>query len=134
MSVLTKEKIESFRAFVNMRHGISHQSADRMLLEAIELLYPGSLLADWELKDLLRDIKNGRDIENSYNWTRNEAAFILQCPDVYEIWEDVKNNKAGLRYAADLKYAAMEAEEAGEAAIEPAPETPLTGEVPNEDR
>ena len=125
MSALTKEKIESFRAFVNMRHGISSQSADRMLLEAIQLLYPGSLLADWELRDLLRDIKNGRDIENSYNWTRTEAAFILQCPDVYEILEDVKSNKAGLRYAADLKYAAMEA---SEAAIEPAPETPLTGE------
>ena len=125
MSVLTKEKIESFRAFVNMRHGISHQSADRMLLEAIKLLYPGSLLADWELQDLLRDIKDGRDIENSYNWVRTEAAFILQCPDVYEIWEDVKSNKAGLRYAADLKLAALEA---SEAAIEPAPETPTTGE------
>ena len=125
MSVLTKEKIESFRAFVNMRHGISSQSADRMLLAAIELLYPDSLLADWELKDLLRDIKEGRDIENSYNWFRNEAAFILQCPDVHEIWEDVKSNKAGLRYAADLKLAALEA---SEAAIEPAPETPTTGE------
>ena len=128
MSVLTKEKIESFRAFVNMRHGISSQSADRMLLAAIELLYPDSLLADWELKDILRDIKDGRDIENSYNWPRNEAAFILQCPDVYEILEDVKSNKAGLRYAADLKYAAMEAAEASKAAIEPAPETPTTGE------
>ena len=128
MSVLTKEKIESFRAFVNMRHGISSQSADRMLLEAIQLLYPGSLLADWELRDLLRDIKNGRDIENSYNWTRTEAAFILQCPDVYEIMEDVKNNKAGLCYAADLKLEALEAAEASKAAIEPAPETPTTGE------
>ena len=128
MSVLTKEKIESFRAFANMRHGISHQSADRLLLEAIELLYPNSLLADWELKDLLRDIKDGRNIENSYNWFRNEAAFILQCPDIYEILEDVKNNKAGLRYAADLKLAALEAAEASKAAIEPAPETPLTGE------
>ena len=125
MSVLTKEKIESFRAFVNMRHGISSQSADRMLLAAIELLYPDSLLADWELKDILRDIKDGRDIENSYSFTRNEAAFILQCPDVHEIWEDVKSNKAGLRYAADLKLAALEA---SEAAIEPAPETPTTGE------
>ena len=128
MSVLTKEKIESFRNFANMRHAISSQRADRLLLAAIELLYPDSLLADWELKDLLRDIKNGRDIENSYNWTRTEAAFILQCPGVYEIWEDVKSNKAGLRYAADLKLAALEAEEAGEAAIEPAPETPTTGE------
>lgn len=130
MSALTKEKIESFRAFVNIRHGISSQSADRMLLEAIQLLYPGSLLADWELRDLLRDIKNGRDIENSYNWLNSEAAFILQCPDVYEIMEDVKSNKAGLRYAADLKYEAMED---SNAAIELAPETPLTGEVPNED-
>ena len=122
MSALTKEKIESFRAFANVRHGISYRNADRMLLEAIELLYPGSLLADWELQDLLRDIKDGRDIENSYNWFRNEAAFILQCPDVYEIMEDVKNNKAGLRRAADLKLAALEAP------IEPAPETPTTGE------
>ena len=122
MSVLTKEKIESFRAFADMRHGISYQSADRMLLAAIELLCPDSLLADWELKDLLRDIKDGRNIENSYTWTRNDAAFILQCPDVYEIWEDVKSNKAGLRYAADLKLAALEAP------IEPAPETPTTGE------
>ena len=122
MSVLTKEKIESFRAFADMRHGISSHRADRILLAAIELLYPDSLLADWELKDLLRDIKNGRDIENSYNWTRTEAAFILQCPDVYEIWEDVKSNKASLRHAADLKLAALEAP------IEPAPETPTTGE------
>ena len=128
MSALTKEKIESFRDFANIRHGISSRSADRMLLKAIELLYPGSLLADWELRDLLRDIKNGRDIENSYNWTRTEAAFILQCPDVYEILEDVKSNKAGLRYAADLKLEALEAAEASKAAIEPAPETPTTGE------
>lgn len=122
MSALTKEKIESFRAFADMRHGISSHRADRILLAAIELLYPDSLLADWELKDILRDIKDGRDIENSYNWVRNEAAFILQCPDVHEIWEDVKSNKAGLRYAADLKLAALEAP------IEPAPETPTTGE------
>ena len=128
MSVLTKEKIESFRDFANMRHAISSQRADRLLLTAIELLYPDSLLADWELKGILRDIKNGHDIENSYSFTRNEAAFILQCPDVYEIWEDVKSNKAGLRRAADLKLAALEA------AIEPAPETPTTGEVPNENR
>ncbi len=133
MSVLTKEKIEAFRTYMYMSQSVRPGDADKTLLTVIQLLYPDSLLADWELKDLLRDIKNGHDIENSYSFTRNEAAFILQCPDIYEILEDVKNNKAGLRYVADLKYAAMEAAEASEAAIEPAPETPLTGEVPNED-